>query len=111
MAAIRDVAVMTYFHIHQESIAQQYCINLNKPEVMCKAKCYLNELLTPSAEEQEQLMLTSIGEKIQLILLEDIHWDNFNVDGIDSSNNWSYQVPVVLGYFNSILRPPEALLS
>lgn len=40
-----DAFIYITFKINQDYIAQELCINLDKPEVMCQGKCFLDDQL------------------------------------------------------------------
>ena len=44
-----------HFYINQDAIAEEHCVNKEKPELNCHGQCHLQEVLTvdtPSPEEQ-----------------------------------------------------------
>lgn len=53
-----DAFIYITFKINQDYIAQELCINLDKPEVMCQGKCFLDDQLakvntTPANQDHQ----------------------------------------------------------
>ncbi len=49
------IGVFTYFYMNQGVIAEEQCINRDKPQLNCKGQCYLNEMLSKADAEQRSL--------------------------------------------------------
>lgn len=53
LMSLRDLATYADFYLNQQYIAQNFCINMNKPELMCNGKCYLKETLSDNHETED----------------------------------------------------------
>lgn len=55
LVAFKDLAIFISFKINQTYIAENLCVNLGAPEVMCFGKCFLGNELKKSAENADNL--------------------------------------------------------
>jgi hypothetical protein len=55
-----------YYHINNEYISQQLCINRNNPQLHCNGRCYLSKQLK-KAEAGENKSSQIIKEKYEMI--------------------------------------------
>lgn len=106
MASIRDIAFTAYFYTQQNALAQKYCINLDKPEVMCHARCYLHENL--SHDQEQNQLITSLGSKIVLMKVQQDELPNlFPI--INKAVPLAYNTVLYKqDYHGNILQPPIA---
>lgn len=53
----KDVAAFTWnvhFYANQKALAEEFCINRNKPQILCNGKCYLADQLQKIMQEEQQ---------------------------------------------------------
>jgi hypothetical protein len=53
----KDVAAFTWnvhFCTNQKALAEEFCINRNKPQILCNGKCYLADQLQKIMQEEQQ---------------------------------------------------------
>ncbi|HMS69216.1 MAG TPA: hypothetical protein PKD18_13805 [Saprospiraceae bacterium] len=72
LPSLSKVAIIVDFKINQYKIAQKYCINIDKPEVMCGGKCYLNDQLNKMNEESNSRLPQNLKLKNEAQFLEPI---------------------------------------
>ncbi len=80
----RSLVILSWYELYKEEITASYCININKPELMCNGKCHINKLLEVDVDNNESSKILSktnpnngfyISEFTFLPLaLEDITW-------------------------------------
>lgn len=51
------------FKLNQAAIAEQYCVNITQPELLCSGKCYYYDLIADGDDVPSQI--THTGAKIQ----------------------------------------------
>jgi hypothetical protein len=52
----KDVAAFTWnvhFYANQKELAEEFCINRNKPQILCNGKCFLADQLQKIMQEEE----------------------------------------------------------
>lgn len=49
----KDVIILTWFNLNQDTIIANHCVNIKSSETMCNAKCYLNKILSPEITNQK----------------------------------------------------------
>ena len=52
LAAFRDMVFLVSFRINQQSIAENLCVNRDKPMTMCAGKCILEKTIQQSHERK-----------------------------------------------------------
>ena len=53
----KDVAAFTWnvhFYANQQELAENFCVNRNKPQLLCNGKCYLADQLKQIMQEEQQ---------------------------------------------------------
>lgn len=94
-----DAFVYITFKLNQDKIAEELCINLDEPELMCKGKCFLDEQLikvnpiqssgnkqTPPKFEKKDIPLffkSSKPQNTQTSILNKHNWQPNQVSIID----------------------------
>lgn len=48
LVSASDIIIYGYFKAEQEQILEKYCVNVDRPAVMCKAQCYFSSLIEQS---------------------------------------------------------------
>lgn len=51
--SLKDLVTYVGFYANQDYIAQVFCINKDKPEILCSGKCFLNDSLIENHEEKK----------------------------------------------------------
>ena len=100
------------FKIHQESIAEEHCINKDKPEMNCDGKCYLKEQLSKVGPEEQHSTPLSPRYVDQEV---DVFYDDHNVftsielDEKNTSNFTFQQQWTSDPHLSGIEKPPKGL--
>ena len=99
---------IAWFTINQTEIIEQCCVNKNKPELNCKAKCYLSSKLV---QQEESAANTPTPNKVkqnteEVLFCETETQYTFPVltASVISSNliyTYAHQ------YINSVFQPPQ----
>ena len=73
LVSFQQALIIVHFKLNQKNIEKEFCINKTKPELQCHGKCHLkNELEKSNSNDFE---LTSIGKKIDMVLLSNIEFE------------------------------------
>lgn len=54
LTSVRDLLTYGYYHFNQKYITEKYCLNIDKPAVMCFGKCYLTDKLTENQKKEQE---------------------------------------------------------
>ncbi|MDN3672660.1 hypothetical protein QWY99_06275 [Flavobacterium branchiarum] len=73
LVSFQQVLIIVHFKLNQENIEKEFCINKTKPELQCHGKCHLKNELEKS--NNNDFELTSIGKKIDMVLLSNIEFE------------------------------------
>lgn len=73
LVSFQQALIIVHFKLNQENIEKEFCINKTKPELQCHGKCHLKKELEKS--NSNDLELTSIGKKIDMVLLSDVKFE------------------------------------
>lgn len=111
LTSVKDVATYGYFYLNQEYITDLFCINKDKPEILCSGKCYLKASLAENQEEKEEKSSRTQQEERPIYLLpiviqrlnfeNDIHIER--VTNAYQSTFYSFQ------HLEDIFHPPQFL--
>ena len=109
---IFNAGFFVYWKVNQNFIAKTLCENKNKPQMHCNGKCYLYKQLKKAEEkEAEKNSLPNSIPKFKSV-------DSFIVLNHDwrtifpsyltyKQKHVSYKSNLLIGYQNSLFRPPE----
>ncbi len=67
-----QLKTVLHYQLNKEALTQKYCVNKNKPEVSCFARCYLNKELkaqkpVPEGEEEAAPVSESSSFKFSIL--------------------------------------------
>ncbi len=105
--AFEGSLVWSLFQVQQDYIASNFCVNQDRPQLMCHGKCVLSKQLKQSQEQEEDSPFT-IGE-----YPSGDHYTPLNINDLHSFllhqkrtiipyTNWLHSSNLLLGVF----RPP-----
>jgi hypothetical protein len=104
------------FHLHQDEIIAQFCINIEKPDMECNGQCHLKEELSQNAVKIDFVNQESNHEDVSYT---NPSFDGFEeldypkVDFIFANSNFKICQLMYLNYkfqkIQSIKMPPEFL--
>lgn len=102
------------FHVHQDEIIAQFCINTEKPEMECNGQCHLKEKLSQTSVKLDFVKQDSSHEDMSFV---NPSFDGFeeldypNVDFLFANINFKICQLMNLNYkfqkIHSIKMPPE----
>ncbi|HRX29554.1 MAG TPA: hypothetical protein P5235_09210 [Saprospiraceae bacterium] len=106
--SIRDLFTYSYFVINQDFIVENFCINKDKPQLMCNGSCYLNKNLKDNQDTTDKIP-NPIKEKkstIEYLGIENLLWKTeIKIDDhspiLEKENFFSYN------YLSEIFHPPK----
>lgn len=103
---MKDLIVYTSFIFDRDAIAEQYCINTNRPELMCKGMCYLNDQLS-QGDEHNQILQDQDRTSIILLKPELINWIVHGWTEQEEKSNFSISNNLYFLRYNALVfRPP-----
>lgn len=109
----RDLMTILYFYTNQSYIAQNICINKDKPEKMCKGKCFLAKQFEEERNEKsEDAPSPRLFDHFQLkVITTDDRPNDLDPPLQHVNIEWgllahSYNS----GYYSSPFQPPELLV-
>ncbi len=109
--ATKDIGTYVAFKLNQSFIADNWCININKPKVNCCGKCFLKKEIKENQEsEKEKSKLPLLKETTKVLYYAGIDLLKTK-DRLKKSNpNFDYKSLVNQLFTYNFLDPPEALL-
>ncbi|MEZ4962365.1 MAG: hypothetical protein R2830_21230 [Saprospiraceae bacterium] len=107
----KDLLMWTSFKANQDFIAKVFCINKDKPEVMCNGKCYLDKKIAESKEEKKNdAPVPSPDESKQVVYFQEIL--NIEYSGpVSSFQKTVFSEPLFSeqAFLSDLFQPPRAL--
>lgn len=105
---LSGIFVFAGFEMNKSYIANELCINKNKPELNCNGKCYLMNKLK-QAQEKEQKQEHQF-QKVQLQMQEALPafpflFRQYSIAAINFSIRFNTGMPVARG--SAIFHPPQ----
>lgn len=106
LPAFYQVSFLTFYQLNKDFIAENYCINKERPITMCYGKCFLEKGLGLTDQTPNPYSLVAqLRFEMQEFLVE-----NFEIGGSLPAENLRFsifQTPSVSdGVFSSLFRPP-----
>ena len=111
LPTLLKVSIYVDFKIHQDFIIEMFCINKDKPLVMCSGSCYLADKLEKADEGQKKESPVKIELRNELVYYQ-ISENKKNIDPDDSVLN---RFPSTTQWFkpsdhlDKIFRPPKLI--
>ncbi len=101
------VFIVGYYELNKKQLTEQYCVNKDKPEMHCCAKCLLKKKLADDDAKQRTPVVPDIKNDIQLFGSPiSIHINNNVGEGISILS--AYTCSLQSGVNASIFHPPCA---
>lgn len=106
----QQAVVVVHFKLNQKIIAEQFCVNQDKPELQCNGKCYLAKELqeTNKKPESEDIktksvdLIFTVNETVGLAIPKFVKYQQKIL-----YLEWGYTVP----YLEIIKPPPNGKLT
>ncbi|HMQ90098.1 MAG TPA: hypothetical protein PKB07_21005 [Flavilitoribacter sp.] len=64
--------IYSLYQVNKSYITRKYCINLDRPEVMCYGRCYVNKVIARTEDENTGFPSPSNQEKFSVFILSPI---------------------------------------
>lgn len=109
LVSFQQALIIVHFKLNQASIEKEFCVNKAKPEMQCHGKCHLKKELEKS--DNTDLELTSIGKKIDIVLISNIDFPIFIVKAIKPGKIAIYKEFELLEPYLEIFVPPPIYYS
>lgn len=110
LPSLAKLCIYIDFKIDQDYIANNLCINIDKPELMCSGKCYLNKALNIDSQQTPATIPSELLAKISLPFILDVFYLSL-LDKTSSEqyirNLWVYQSYHSSNYFDEVYHPPQ----
>lgn len=110
----RTGLVWTWFMVNRTYIAQELCINRDKPELTCNGKCVLTLQLKASAKSNDKQVAHGVEDLMAKSLSFDFQYPSQfflapKASPLNQHNNcFSYQFVVLPPAKHALFRPPIA---
>jgi len=109
LLSTQDVSTYIAFKINQEFMANNWCVNINNPELNCCGKCFLTKEITSNTEEKKDpLSIPSLQE----VGKQNIYYTDWipllkEESGLSATPNFSYKTPISHLRIYNLLQPPD----
>ncbi len=101
------VFIVVHYELNKKQLTEQFCVNKDKPEMHCCAKCHLKKQLADDEAKQKSPALPDIKNDIQLFGSPiTIYINNNSSDG--ATLMYSYTCLIPLAVSAAIFHPPCA---
>jgi hypothetical protein len=106
LPAVYKVGLFTFYRLNRHYIAENYCINKDRPITMCYGSCFLDKGLAIADQTTHPDSLTSTFK---------FEWQEFLIDEISVSTYYSETIltfdvlpipSVAEGIYSSVFSPP-----
>jgi hypothetical protein len=101
------VFIVGYYELNKKQLTEEFCVNKDKPEMHCCAKCLLKKKLAADEEKQKSPALPDVKNDIQLFgspIVIHINNSQSQINSIVSPYTQSLQT----GVNGSVFHPPCA---
>ena len=97
------------FYINRETITEEHCVNIDKPEMNCKGQCHLKKQLEAATPEQSKKTESTSSSKTSLLIL--VYADTRDQADAVNDLHLKGEFPETLirtnAYSSDILDPPQ----
>jgi hypothetical protein len=101
------VFIVGYYELNKKQLTELYCVNKDKPEMHCCAKCLLKKKLAQQEEQQKSPAVPDIKNEIQLFGSPlTIHINNDMNKGVSILSPYTHSLQS--GVNSSVFHPPCA---
>ena len=86
LPAIYKVGFFTYFQLNRDFIAENYCVNKERPITLCYGQCFLNkgiELVDQSKNSERIIGMSHLGNRRGIIELVWALHEGFNFQRVE----------------------------
>jgi hypothetical protein len=100
-----------FYALNKVQITNEYCVNIDKPQLMCSGKCYVNEIVAPANDtgtSKAQLPISLDFQQITPCLIDDNLLPAFGV------RSYSQPLPAILNktlykwlFAAAVFKPPK----
>ena len=110
----RTGLVWAWFMVNRSYIAQELCINRDKPELTCNGKCFLNFQLKATPKAGDKQVAHGAEDLMGKTLSFDFQYPSFQLFTSKASllnqhkDCFSYQIVVLSPQKHALFRPPIA---
>lgn len=115
IAFLQPIALKVYifidFQVNKAFIAEVLCINKDEPEILCSGKCYLNNQLEKT-EDQQKDFPQSLKDKSELTLYfyeKEVLSESESIFRYHKTD-FCNEIRVKSNYLNRLLRPPQVFI-
>lgn len=102
--------VYGYYYIDSESFIKNLCVNIDKPKLQCKGKCYLEKVSQTSTDNETIPEPNTDLKKVILFLTPSL----FNIDELFSTRlkqDYTYEDLYAFVVLNTVFHPPKIKLT
>ncbi len=68
--SLQQAAVAAVFFSNQDYVTEKFCVNKDKPELNCKGKCHMKNMLVQTAEKETQNAQLNVEVMIPVFFCE-----------------------------------------
>jgi hypothetical protein len=105
---ISKVWIIVSYQIYQEKITQEFCENIDKPELECNGKCYLKKQLAKDQESTSKIP-DVLKQKAEVLFYQSpfVYQFSLSFPTVDVHRLMSFYlmfIPII--FLSNIFRPP-----
>lgn len=111
-ASFKNISLYLYMEWKRDMIIENFCINLQKPEMLCSGKCYISKELGKAQDQQtnQQSGLKKIDLNTNYLLVDLFHLDYLNIPVLESQASLMFKNHKLgVDWIQKLLRPPNSL--
>jgi len=101
------VLIVVHYELNKKQLTEQFCVNKDKPEMHCCAKCLLKKKLAEDEAAQKSPALPDVKNDIQLFG-SPIAIHIYNNNGKGTTLMYSYTGLILLSGGSAVFHPPCA---
>jgi len=99
--------LVLYYELFQEQLTQNFCVNLHRPQLMCAAKCYLNDQFEELETNKSKLpLLDAQKQELSHLPFQFDNQINIDISQTPFLINANYLMCFSQNYTSKLLRPP-----
>lgn len=107
--SFKDLITYAHFAFNRNFIVEFLCVNLDRPEMNCKGKCYLKKSIKKNREKENNVPNSNKDKKQNLIIFSTDLFKFHKVYKLVAKKNYCSTDINVYGssYVNDVFHPPK----
>ena len=109
LMALQDLVIIGAWQAAQPHLEQELCINVDRPEVRCNAKCVLTDALSAQHDTQGDANIPGVNDRSQFFCVLVLSSTNMTSTDLPVSKNGAQVLYNPAEYSLRVFHPPKVI--